>query len=590
MQNFKQLLYLLSSDERKKASLLLIMILIMALLDMIGVASILPFIAVLTNPALIETNLILNDIYKTSERFGVENNQQFIFLLGCVFFVLLTFSLIFKILTNYIQVRFIQMRQYSISKRLIKGYLNQPYSWFLSRHSAEIGKNILSEVGLIVIQGLTPLLDLIAKFITTTVLVILLLIVSPKLTLIVGLILSTGYIFIFFSVNKYLNRAGKERLEYNLLRFKIVNEAFGGIKEVKIGSIEDNYINSYKNSAKKFALINTSSQAISELPRFIVELIAFGGILLMILFMVSQTGNINSAIPTISLYVFAGYRLIPAIQQIYSSFISLTFIGSSLNKLYLEFINLKPLQEIKKKETISFAKEIKLNNITYNYPNSSRIILKNINLNIKANSTVGIVGTTGSGKTTMIDIILGLLKPQKGTLEVDGKVITSNNLRSWKSLIGYVPQHIYLSDDTIKANIAFGINKKKINQASIEKAAKTSNLHNFVINELPEKYETKIGERGVRLSGGQRQRIGIARALYNNPQLLVLDEATSSLDNETEQAVMDAVNNLDKDITIIIIAHRFNTVKNCDIIFKLKKGELVDFGSFNKIIGKYGNK
>jgi ABC-type multidrug transport system fused ATPase/permease subunit len=230
--------------------------------------------------------------------------------------------------------------------------------------------------------------------------------------------------------------------------------------------------------------------------------------------------------------------------------------------------------------------KITLNDISYNYPNSSIKILKNINFVIPAKSTIGIIGPTGSGKTTLVDIILGLLDVKSGSLEVDGKVITKKNSRSWQKSIGYTPQHIYLVDDTISANIAFGVEKKDINQQNLERASKIANLHEFVTNELPQKYETTIGERGIRLSGGQRQRIGIARALYNNPKVLILDEATNSLDNETEKAVMDAVNNISKSITIILIAHRLNTVKYCDIILKLVEGQIIEKGNFSEIVEK----
>ena len=228
-------------------------------------------------------------------------------------------------------------------------------------------------------------------------------------------------------------------------------------------------------------------------------------------------------------------------------------------------------------------KKITLNNIYYNYPDTPHSTLEDINISISAKSTIGFVGPSGSGKSTTIDIILGLLEPQKGTLEVDGKVITGDNLRSWQRTIGYVPQQIYLIDDTIAANIAFGLDEKEIKQDWVEKACRNANLEEF-INELPKKYNTIIGEGGIRLSGGQRQRIGIARALYHNPRVLVLDEATSALDNETEQAVMNAVNKLGKDVTIILIAHRLNTVENCDIIFKLEKGRVVFQGSFKELL------
>ena len=589
MQNLKKILFLLSSQERKHAALLMVMIIIMAFLDMIGVASILPFMAVVTNPSIIETNLILNIMYQYSSLFGVENNQQFIFALGVLVFILLVVSLGFKTLTTYLQVRFVSMSEYTIGKRLMKGYLYQPYSWFLSRHSADLGKIILSEVGQVIGNGIRPIIELIAKGLTTIALIALLVIVDPRLTLIIGLSMSLVYLFIFYFVRNYLKRTGEERLNYNQLRFKSVSEAFGAAKEVKIGGLEKTFIKNFSNSAQIVAKSVASAQIIGQLPRFILEAIAFGGILLIILYSISETGSFSSAIPVISLFVFAGYRLLPAIQHIYASFTQLVFIGSSVDKLYDDLKNLKTFNKKQDQGILPFNKIISLKNICYNYPNSSRTILKDLNLSIPAKSIIGLIGATGCGKTTTIDIILGLLIPQKGTLEVDGKVITEQNSRSWQRSIGYVPQHIYLSDDTVAANIAFGVEPKNINQDMIEKASKIANLHEFVINELPQKYNTEIGERGVRLSGGQRQRIGVARALYHNPKVLVLDEATSALDNRTEKAVMDAVNNLGKDITIILIAHRLNTVKNCDIIYKLDNGQIIDQGTFSDLIDSNNN-
>jgi ATP-binding cassette, subfamily B, bacterial PglK len=305
-----------------------------------------------------------------------------------------------------------------------------------------------------------------------------------------------------------------------------------------------------------------------------------------ILFLMSQTGHFNNVIPLISLYVYAGYRLMPAFQQIYNSFTLLAAVGPSLDKLHNDIKNLKPFNLNQNQDILSLNTAITLKNIYYNYSNTSRFVLKNISLTIPAKSKVGIIGTTGCGKTTIVDIILGLLEAQKGILKVDNEVITQKNSRAWRKCVGYVPQHIYLSDDTIAANIAFGIEPKYINKKQVIKTSKIANLHDFVINDLPKKYQTIIGERGVRLSGGQRQRIGIARALYHNPKVLVLDEATSALDNRTEKYVMDALNNLDKDLTIILIAHRINTLRFCDIIFKINKGKLVGEEVFNQLIKK----
>ena len=575
---------LLSPREQKRAILLLIMIIIMTFLDTIGVASILPFMAVLTNPDIVDTNIFLYKFFQSLGFLGVENKDQFLFVLGIFVFLLLVISLSFKALTAYAQVRFVKMREYSIGKRLVKGYLSQPYSWFLNRNSADLGKTILSEVGEVIVSGMMPMVEFIAKGLISISLITLLIIANPKISLIVGLSLIGSYGLIYYFTHFYLNRIGKSRLENNELRFTSLSEAFGAAKEVKVGGLEQTYIDRFSKSAQIFAKTQASSKVIAQLPRFMLEAIAFGGILLIILFLMAQEGSFNNALPIVSLYVFAGYRLMPALQQVYTSATQLTFIGPSINKLLLDLKNIKSLKENHERGILSLNKKIALKNINYSYPNANRTSLVDLNITIPAKSTVGLVGATGSGKTTTIDIFLGLLEPQKGTLEVDDQIITKQNTRAWQRSIGYVPQQIYLSDDTVAANIAFGIDPERIDKEAVEEASKIANLHEFVIDELPRKYLTKIGERGVRLSGGQKQRIGIARALYHKPQVLILDEATSALDNQTEQVVMDAMNNLSKHITMIIVAHRLNTVKNCDIIFKFEKGKLIGQGTFNELI------
>jgi len=584
MQILKKLLFLLNSREKKQASILLALILLMAIIDTLGVASILPFVAVLSNPELIETNLMLNKMFKYSKIFGVENNQEFLFVLGLFVFILLVVSLLIKALTTYAQFRFTIMREYSIGKLLIERYLHQPYIWFLDRHSADLGKNILSEVGTVVGSGLKPFIELVAKSIVSIFLIILLILANPILTLIVGLSLSSSYGLIFYLSRNYLVKIGKTRMQNNELRFKAIIEAFSAVKEIKVSGIEKVYIERFSNPAEIYAFSKIFAATIIQLPRFFLEIVAFGGILLLLLYFINQSGNLIDALPIISLYIFAGYRLMPALQQIYISVTQLANVGPTIDKLYNDIINLN-LSYIKKNDgNFLMKKNISLKKVYFNYPKTSKVAIKDININIPAKNTVAIVGPTGSGKTTTVDIILGLLEPQKGGLTVDDKTITRENKRLWQKSIGYVPQNIFLSDDTISANIAFGEDIKDINKETVEKVAKIANLHDFVSNDLPEKYETKIGERGVKLSGGQRQRIGIARALYHQPQVLILDEATSALDNSTEKAVMDALNNLKKNITIIIIAHRLNTIKNCDTIFFLENGKLKNQGTFEELL------
>jgi ABC-type multidrug transport system fused ATPase/permease subunit len=557
---------------------------VMTLLDTIGVVSIMPFIAVLTQPSLIETNYFLNSMFKFSNYFGIETKQNFLFMFGVLVFILLITSLSFKALTVYVQLRFVKMKEYTIGKRLIEGYLNQPYSWFLNRNSADLGKSILAEVSTVVSGGILPLIVLISQSLVATSMFIVLILTDMKLAL-----TSVGTIGIFYGLviklnYKFLTRIGQERLKANELRYVAVSEAFGAAKEIKVKGLEQTYVKKFSDAAILFAKNQASSQILAQLPRYALEAIAFGGMVLIVLYLISSTGSFTDILPIIALYAFVGYRLIPALQSIYACITQLRFVTPALDSLTDDLKNLKPCKVYQDKKTLLIKNDIVLKNIHYNYPKMSKTALKNINIKIPAKTTIGLVGPTGCGKTTLVDLILGLLKSQKGTLEVDGQIIEENNLRAWQKSIGYVPQNIYLADDTVSANIAFGINKKDIDQEAVEKASKTANLHNFIINDSPKQYQTIVGERGVRLSGGQRQRIGIARALYHRPQLLILDEATSSLDNLTEQIVMEAINNISKTITIIMVAHRINTVKKCDIIFQLDKGEVVGQGDYKKFI------
>ena len=575
---------MLTSSERRRAGLLLGMILVMAFLDMLGVASIMPFMAVLANPELVETNAFLKTIYNVSNNFGINTTEEFLFLLGVLVFVLLVVSLAFKALITYAQLRFTSMREYSIGKRLVEGYLHQPYSWFLSRHSADLGKTILSEVSTVIGGGLMPIMNLIAQSAVATTLLTLLILIDPKLALIVGLTLAAAYALIFRATRGLLSRMGAERVKANQQRFTAVSEAFGASKEVKVGGLEQAYIQRFSDPAQTYAGHQATGSVISQLPRFALEAIAFGGMLLVVLYLMAQSGSFASALPIIALYAFAGYRLMPALQQIYDAVTKLRFVGPALDALHADLMSLQPAHPNPSQEAIALTQAISLNQIQYRYPNAPQLALKCLSLTIPAKNTVGLVGATGSGKTTTVDLILGLLEAQQGTLEVDGQVITEHNHRAWQRAIGYVPQQIYLADDSVAANIAFGVNTKDIDQHAVERAAKIANLHEFVVSDLPQGYATTVGERGVRLSGGQRQRIGIARALYHNPQVLILDEATSALDKLTEQAVMEAVNNLGHEITIILIAHRLSTVRQCDQIYLLERGEVKVSGTYEQLI------
>jgi ATP-binding cassette, subfamily B, bacterial PglK len=582
--NLKKFLELLSSVEKKKLIILMFMILIMALVDMLGVASIMPFMAVLANPELIETNKILAEMYVYSRS---ADKESFFFILGLIVFFILVFSLFFKGMTTYFQIRFAMMCEYTVGKRFIEGYIHQPYVWFLNRHSAELGKNILSEVQTVILNVVMPFITIFSQGAVVIAIFVLLLFIDTLLSLSVCFFLGLFYFGIYKIMSRKLSAIGQSRLDANEGRFTSVIETFAASKEIKIGNHEDVCIKRFSKPAKIYAKQQITAEVISTLPRFMFEAIAFGGLMLVILYLMSNKGNFSNSIPIVTLYAFAGYRLMPALQFIYRAVSQIRFAEASLNFLYNDLIKLKKLHSGSRNfNTIKFEKNIQLKDIIFKYPNSDNVILKKLSLKILAKNVVALVGKTGSGKTTIVDLIMGILDPLNGTLEIDGNIIDTNNCKSWQKIIGYVPQQIYLANDTIEANIAFGVDVNKINSSEIERSAKIANLHEFVTNQLPEGYKTFVGERGVRLSGGQRQRIGIARALYHNPKVLIMDEATSALDGLTEKAIMQTINELRNDITIIIIAHRLSTVRECDQIYLVDDGKIIAQGNFLELIKK----
>ena len=588
---FRKLYHLLSFEERKNALILLFMILFMAVFDVIGVASIAPFIAVLTNPEVILTNPILSELHNMLgfEKAEVENldSDGFLFFLGMVVLVALLFSIFFKALTTYAYEKFAANQNYSLSCQLVSSYLQQPYSWFLDKHSADLGKTVLSEVNAVITGCLLPLLRFTSHLAVSISMITLLIFTDIYIALFTGLGLGGSYILIFLYLRKKLSHIGEDRVAANQERFKIIQEGFGGIKDIKIFGLEGLLIDRFDSPAKRFASHTATQHIAGQMPRFALEAVAFGGMIFLILFLMSQNKNLDETLPLIALFTLAAYRLMPSLQQVYAQLVQIRFSIPALDILYDDFNSIESRHDhtfsLNKAKPLGMKNHLELKNISFQYQNADRKALDSVNIKINVMSKIGIVGSTGSGKSTAIDIILGLLKPSKGSLLVDGKEINNENLLSWQSTIGYVPQQIYLTDNSIAENIAFGLETSKIDYELVERAARIANLNEFVEG-LPNSYQTKIGERGVRLSGGQRQRIGIARALYYDPEILVFDEATSSLDNITEQAVMDALHNVGEKKTVIIVAHRITTVKKCDQIFILENGEITGAGGYQELM------
>jgi ATP-binding cassette, subfamily B, bacterial PglK len=583
-KSYKMIYHILSPSERKKAIVISVMVLFMALFDMIGVAAIMPFIMIAGNPEVIHSNIYLSTVYTY---IGFSNDYDFIFFTGIVVFILLIVSLLIKTITIYFQLRFTLTREFTIGLRLIQGYLKQPYEWFLNRNSADLGKNILGEVSYVINEALNPLLMLFSQGVVAFALLALLITVNPFLAVSLFLVLGSSYALIYVYIRKRIDSIGKSRGVVNKKRFTSVTEAFWAVKDIKIGGYEETYVQRFATPARLYAHYQSTARVVEQLPKFLLEGVIFGGLIAVLLYFLRSTGNLDQVLPTVTVYAFATYKLMPALQQAYASFTKLRYSKNGLEMLHREIMQLKKSPKITQgNPVLAINDKIQLDNLSYSYPKSDKYALNGLNLEIPAKKTIGLVGASGSGKTTTVDVILGLLEPQIGDLFVDGVRIDATNRSSWQKMIGYVPQQIYLSDSSIMNNIAFGLDDNQIDKDAVERAARIAHLHDFIVNDLPDGYQTEVGERGVRLSGGQRQRIGIARALYHSPQVLIMDEATSALDNLTEQAVMEAVNALSNQITIILIAHRLTTVKQCHCIYLLEKGQVIATGNYDELIHK----
>ena len=457
----------------------------------------------------------------------------------------------------------------------------------LGRHSPDRGKTILSEVTLVVNGPITAAMRLLANGVMLALLVVFLFAMEPLAALGGVVIFGGTYGLIFLATRVKLTRMGKGRVEANKAQFQIIHEAMAGIKNVKIRGLERSYLERFRIPSHANARQQAGLALISELPRQLLEVIAFGGMVLFVLWLLARNdGVIGDIVPILGVYAFAAARMFPTIQQLFSAISEIRFGKPALDQLHRELLQGTGarLPEGQAKP-IPLRETLELDRVTFAFPNAERAALRELSLVIKANTTVGIVGSTGAGKTTCVDLILGLLSPQSGALRVDGTVIDEDNVRGWQKSVGYVPQEIFLIDDTVAANIAFGVPRDEIDIEAVRAAARVAELDEFVMT-LPQGYATEVGERGARLSGGQRQRIGIARALYSNPDILVFDEATSALDNLTERAIMAAIGALGHSKTIVVIAHRLSTVRHCDMVYLLRDGRVEAADHYEGLVAK----
>tara|TARA_B100000886_G_scaffold244955_1_gene172191 strand:- start:908 stop:2704 length:1797 start_codon:yes stop_codon:yes gene_type:complete len=580
----KNLFNLLSTNQRKRFYVLQFLVIVMSVFEILGVASIIPFMALVGDMSQLEQNTIFAELYRQS---GVTSESQFVFYIGLCVLGLLFVSMIISIFTTWGLSMFANKIGTEIADRLYTYYLKKGWLFHASGSSAQLTKKIATETMRVTGAVLVPLMQMNSKVVLSLLMSVSIFFYDPKVALIGLSIFAISYFFLFKGVRNRLNKNGIAISEVNEERFRLMNEGFGGIKDLLLMGRDNDFINRFNRSGKTLAYSQGTNAALAQAPRYFVELLAFGSMIVLILYLIaSHNGNLGMILPILSVYAIGIIKLLPAFQQIYSSIAiikaNIPAFESIQQDLYDSLHKESKSQKFEQNH-LNPKHSISLENITFTYPNKDEPALNKLDMLIPSNSVIGIVGPSGSGKSTLIDILLCLIEPDNGHLKIDDEIINRQNKRSWQNTIGFVAQTIFLSEGTIAENVAFGIPEKQINLSQVQKVLKLAHLSDF-ISTLGQGIHTKVGERGVQLSGGQRQRIGIARALYHNAEVLVFDEATSSLDGITEKMIMEAIHNFSGKKSIILIAHRLKTVKKCDKIFFIDKGRVADQGTYQELV------
>lgn len=583
----KELFSLLTPNQRRRYLYLQIMVFFMAIMELLGIASIAPFMALVADVQLLETNTTLKKIYLAS---GVESHEKFLFLTGSIVLIMLSTASILSIITTWRLSLFALSVGTEIGDRLYRYYLNKDWLFHASGSSAQLTKQIATEALRVTNFIILPLIQMNARLVLALFIIVGIFIYNPLIAIIGVTLFICGYVVIYKVIRKRIARYGQHVSITSTDRFRLMNEGFGGIKDILLYNRSQDFVDQFEMSGKILSHAQGVNTALSQVPRYLMELLAFGALITLVLvLLITNNGTLSQVLPVLAIYALAGFKLLPALQQIYASVTTVrgniaafeaiktdllaSFISEAQSKVDLPSVDFK------------YIKKIKLDNISFTYPGKTSPALNNIKIEIPVNATVGLVGESGSGKSTLIDILLGLIEPSHGALILDDKIIDGSNKNAWQQRIGFVPQSIFLSEGSIAENIAFGLNKKDIDLEKVQQAVKYSHLESLV-NSLPQGLNTKVGERGIQLSGGQRQRIGIARALYNQADVLVFDEATSALDGITEKVIMDAIQELSGQKTIVMIAHRLKTVQKCDVIYFMEQGKVVDQGTYQQLIDR----
>ena len=578
MKIFQKLWHLLPLKQRSAAIAILGFVFIGMVVEMLGVGLIIPALIIMTENDLASKYPIVEPWLNM---LGNPSHESLV--IGGMLALVGVFALkaLFLTFLTWRQADFVSKIQSEISKCLFEGYMHQPYTFHLQRNSAQLIRNTLGHAS--IFSGtIQQALVLIMETLVVAGISVVLLVVEPfGAVVVVSALGLTGWSFNRFTRN-YIIHWGEEYQLHEGLRVQHIQQGLGGVKDVKLLGRENDFFIQYGVHNLGSARIKKRQTILQALPRLWLELIAVSGLAALVVIMIGQSKPVGMLIPVVGLFAVAAFRTMPSVNRLLNVFQSISFSLPAINTLYDEFQLLNVAKAPQSGHLLSFEKTLNLEQIDFQYPSAEGLALSKVNMSIPCGVSIGFVGCSGAGKSTLIDIILGLLTPTDGAIKVDG-IDIQTNLRGWQDQIGYVPQSIYLTDDTFRRNIAFGLHVDQISEEAVWRALRSAQLEQFV-NELPQGIDTVVGERGIRLSGGQRQRIGIARALYHDPAVLVLDEATSSLDMETERGVMEAVRALHGDKTIFIVAHRFSTVEHCDYLYRLDKGKVVEEGKTSVVL------
>ena len=568
---------LLDGKQKRQMVGIVFLMLIGGVLESLGIAMIAPVMQVVIDPKKVQESRLLSGIY---DLFNLSSTTQLAAIIMVAIILTFVIKNIFLYFMNVVQLRFVYTNQFATSRRMMINFMQRPYEYYLNADTTVIQRNITSDVNNLYALILSCL-QLISEMIVFVCLVAILLSQDARMTITIAVLLVIVLLVIKYFIKPVMVKAGQDNQDYYSGLYKWIYESVTGIKEIKVANKENYFINGYAdcgagyvNAVQKYNLYNST-------PRLLIETIAIAGMIGYMLVVMASGTSLTDLLPQLTVLAAAAARLLPSANRINNYLTSIAYFEPFLdnvsdnlqNEIHDRSIsyNSADYRTRVRVDKLPVTKTIKMEDITYKYPNTDKLILDRATMEIPVGKSVGIVGTSGAGKTTIVDVLLGLLKPENGRILADG-VDVNTNYQGWLKNIGYIPQTIFMTDSTIRKNVAFGVPDEEIDDAKVWQALKEAALDDYV-KELPEGLDTQIGERGIRLSGGQRQRIGIARALFEDPEVLVLDEATSALDNDTEAAIMDSINRLHGKKTLVIIAHRLQTIEKCDMIYNIGDGK-----------------